>query len=50
MEANVHGFLVAEFARIVQEQETVRSRGEARSRALLDAWAGHAGATPLRVR
>jgi len=44
MEANVRTFLVAEFSRIGQEQEAIRKKGEERSRALLDAWAGHVGA------
>ena len=48
MEANVRAFLVAEFSRIGQEQETVRRKGEERSRALLDAWAGHVGAAAAR--
>ena len=48
MEANVRAFLVAEFSRIGQEQETVRRKGEERSRALLDAWAGHVGTAAAR--
>ena len=48
MEANVRAFLVAEFSRIGQEQEAVRRKGEERSRALLDAWAGHVGTAAAR--
>jgi type IV secretory pathway VirD2 relaxase len=48
MEANVRAFLVSEIARIGQEQEAARRKGEQRSAELLDAWAGHVGAAAAR--
>jgi len=47
MEANVRAFLVAEF-RASAGQETVRRKGEERSRALLETWAGHVGTAAAR--
>ncbi len=49
MEANVRAFLVAEFSRIGQEQETVRRKGEERSRALVTHGRAMSGPSP-RVR
>jgi type IV secretory pathway VirD2 relaxase len=48
MEANVRAFLISEIARIGQEQESVRRKGEQRSAELLDAWAGRVGTAAAR--